>query len=127
MTTVKIYHYPHWGSSKNALAVAEELGVEAEIIEYIKTPPTKEDLEELVKILKDPVEDLVRKDSKFKKLEIKAEDFEGNPDAVVEILVKHKQLLQRPIIVKGKKGIIGRPKSKIAEFLKAWHLDIFFQ
>lgn len=100
------------------MAVAEELGLEAEIVEYIKTPPGKEELGKLVKILQDPVEDLVRKDSKFKKLELDADDFVDNPDAVVEILVKHKQLLQRPIVVKGRKAIVGRPKAKVLEFLK---------
>ncbi|MDA8974965.1 hypothetical protein N9F50_00100 [Akkermansiaceae bacterium] len=59
----------------------------------------------------------MRKDSKFKKLELNPEDYVNNPDAVVEILVKHKQLLQRPVLVKGDKAIIGRPKARIADFL----------
>lgn len=59
----------------------------------------------------------MRKDSKFKKLELNPEDFVDNPEAVIEILLKHKQLLQRPIIVKGKKSIIGRPKERIFTFL----------
>ena len=46
----------------------------------------------------------------FKKLELNPEDYVSNPDNVVAILVKHKQLLQRPVIVKGEKAIIGRPK-----------------
>ena len=74
-------------------------------------------MERIVAGLEDPVEDLVRKDSKFKKLELNPEDFIGNPKAVVEILLKHKQLLQRPVIVKGEKAIIGRPKARISEFL----------
>lgn len=63
------------------------------------------------------MEDLVRKDSKFKKLGLKPEDFVDNPEAVIEVLLKHKQLLQRPIVVKGKKSIIGRPKERIFTFL----------
>ncbi|MDF2376939.1 MAG: hypothetical protein P1U81_11900 [Verrucomicrobiales bacterium] len=59
----------------------------------------------------------MRKDSKFKKLELNPDDYVGNPAAVVEILVKHKQLLQRPVLVKGDKSIIGRPKARIVEFL----------
>lgn len=99
------------------MAVAEELGVEHEVILYIKTPPGREELEFLVKAIEDPVEDLVRKDSMFKKKEYNAADYIGNPEAVVEILLKHKQLLQRPIIIKGDKAIIGRPKTRIAELL----------
>lgn len=59
----------------------------------------------------------MRKDSKFKKLELDPEDFVGNPEAVVDILLKHKQLLQRPVLVKGNEAIIGRPKARIVEFL----------
>ena len=71
----------------------------------------------IIEVLEDPVEDLVRKDSKFKKLELDPDEFIDNPDAVIEILLKHKQLLQRPVIVKGKKSIIGRPKARIYDFL----------
>jgi len=99
------------------LAVAEELGVDHEVILYIKTPPDEATLTGIVKQLEDPVEDLVRKDSKFKKLELNPDDFVDNPKAVVDILVKHKQLLQRPVLVKGDKAIIGRPKARIVEFL----------
>ena len=67
--------------------------------------------------LEDPVEDLVRKDSKFKKLELNPEHYVDDPKAVVDILVKHKQLLQRPVLIKGKKAIIGRPKARIYDFL----------
>lgn len=99
------------------MAVAEELGVDHEVVLYIKTPPDEATLTRIVEILEDPVEDLVRKDSKFQKLELKPEDFVNNPKAVVEILVKHKQLLQRPVLVKADKAIIGRPKARIVNFL----------
>lgn len=84
---------------------------------YIKTPPDRAQLEHLVSILEDPVEDLVRKDSKFKKLELNPDDFVDNPEAVVDILVAHKQLLQRPVVVKGNTAIIGRPKDRIVDLL----------
>ena len=88
-----------------------------DVILYIKEPPDRATLEKIVKGLEDPVEDLVRKDSKFKKLELNPDDYVGNPEAVIEILLKHKQLLQRPVLLKGKRAIIGRPKTRIAEFL----------
>ena len=99
------------------MAVAGELGVEHEVILYIKTPPDRAALERIVNGLEDPVEDLVRKDSKFKKLELDPADYVKNPEAVIEILLKHKQLLQRPVLVKGRKAIIGRPKDRIRGFL----------
>lgn len=99
------------------MAVAEELGIDHEVIVYIKTPLGEKELTHIVKSLEDPVEDLVRKDSKFKKLELNPDDFVDNPKAVVDILVKHKQLLQRPLLVKGNNAIIGRPKARIVNFL----------
>lgn len=83
----------------------------------MKEPPDRAALEKLVKALEDPVEDLVRKDSKFKKLGLNPDDYVDNPDAVIELLSEQKALLQRPVVVKGRKAIIGRPKSRIAEFL----------
>ena len=91
--------------------------MEHEVILYIKTPPDRGVLELIVGGLEDPVEDLVRKDSKFKKLTLDPADYVDNPEAVIEILLKHKQLLQRPILVRGQKAIIGRPKGRIHEFL----------
>lgn len=99
------------------MAVAEDLGVEHDVVLYMKEPPDRAALEKIVKGLEDPVEDLVRKDSQFKKLELNPDDYVGNPEAVIDLLSERKALLQRPIIVKGRKAIIGRPKARIAEFL----------
>ena len=99
------------------MAVAEEAGVEADVVLYMKTPPDREALEHLVSILEDPVEDLVRKDSQFKKLSLNPDDYVGNPDAVVDLLIQRKALMQRPVVVRGDRAIVGRPKSRIAELL----------
>jgi len=101
------------------LAVAKELGVDADVVQYLKTPPDKATLEKIVGMLQDPVEDLVRKDAKFEKLGLDPAAFVGKPKAVVDILLKHKELMQRPVIVKGNKAIIGRPKDKAERFLQA--------
>ncbi|HCB33648.1 MAG TPA: arsenate reductase [Acidimicrobiaceae bacterium] len=99
------------------MAVAEEQGVDADVVLYVKEPPDRTTLERLVSIIEDPVEDLVRKDSNFKKLGLVAEDYVGNPGAVVDLLVRRKALLQRPVVVRGDRAIVGRPKSRVAEFL----------
>jgi arsenate reductase len=96
--------------------IAEELGVDAEIVLYIKEPPDADTLREIIAKLEDPPTDLVRRDSKFKKLELTDADVE-NEDQIVDILVKHKQLLQRPLLVTDDKAIIGRPKERVAELL----------
>lgn len=106
------------------MAVAEELGVDADVVLYMKTPPDRATLERIVAILEDPVEDLVRKDSRFEKLGLDPADYVGNPQAVVDLLVKEKALLQRPVIVredrvKGDRAIIGRPKDRITALLSS--------
>lgn len=99
------------------MAVAEAQGVDADVVLYMKTPPDRAALEHLVSILEDPVEDLVRKDSQFKKLELNADDYVDNAEAVIDLLAERKALMQRPVVVKGDRAIIGRPKDRVGEFL----------
>ena len=92
------------------------MGVEFDTVVYIKTPPDRATLEAIASKLQDPVADLVRKDSLFAKLGLSADDF-VTTESVVSILVKHKQLLQRPLVVTPDIAIIGRPKERIRELL----------
>ena len=109
----------------NALAVAEALGHRVTVINYLQEKPDRAALEAIVAKLQDPVEDLVRKDSQFKKLELNEDDYVGNADAVVEVLDKYHRLLERPVIVGPKKAIVGRPldgvkaKDRLAEFFSS--------
>lgn len=87
-----------------------------EIVEYLKQRPDRATLERLVSILEDPVGDLVRRDSVFEKLGLTEADV-ATPEAVVALLEKHPRLMQRPVIVKGDRAIIGRPKTRVAAFV----------
>ena len=98
------------------MRIAEELGVEADIVLYLKTPPDAATLEGIIAKLEDPVTDLVRRDSMWTKLGLTDADA-ATPEQVVALLVKHKQLLQRPVVVGKKKAIIGRPKDRVRELL----------
>ena len=98
------------------MSIAQELGVDADIVLYIKTPPDAATLRAIIAKLEDPVTDLVRRDSMWKKLGLTDADAE-TPDQVVDLLVRHKQLLQRPVVVTAKKAIIGRPKDRVRELL----------
>ncbi len=98
------------------MRIAEELGADAEIVLYLKTPPDAATLRSLIAKLEDPVTDLVRRDSLWQKLGLTDADA-TTPDQVVQLLVKHKQLLQRPVLVTAKKAIIGRPKERVRELL----------
>ena len=96
--------------------MAQDEGADLEVIQYLKTPPTRERLEWLVDHLEDPVADLVRKDPYFKELGLDAADY-TEPGPVVDLLLEHPRLMQRPLLVRGQRVIIGRPKERALELL----------
>ena len=98
------------------MSVAEELGVDAEIVLYLKTPPDAATLHAIVAKLEDPVTDLVRRDSLWAKLGLTEADVQTE-EQVVDLLVRHKQLMQRPVVVTPDRAIIGRPKERVRELL----------
>ena len=98
------------------MRIAEELGVDADIVLYIKTPPDDATLRAIIAKLEDPATDLVRRDSMWAKLGLTDADA-ATTDQIVSLLVKHKQLLQRPVVVTANKAIIGRPKQRVRELL----------
>jgi arsenate reductase (glutaredoxin) len=114
MADVTVYHNPNCSTSKSVLAMAEDAGVEVDVVQYLKTPPTRQRLTWLVEHLDGPVADLVRKDPFFKELGLDAADY-TEPAAVVDLLLEHPRLMQRPVLVKGDRVVIGRPKDRAAE------------
>lgn len=99
------------------MRIAEELGVEAEIVLYLKTPPDAATLRGIIAKLEDPVTDLVRRDSLWQKLGLSDGDA-VSAEQVVDLLVRHKQLLQRPVVVTADKAIVGRPKERVRALLE---------
>jgi arsenate reductase len=116
MAEVTIYHNPNCSTSKKALTALEEGGADFDVIQYMKAPPDRATLESLVARLEDPVADLVRKDPYFKELGLDAEDY-TEPDAVVDLLLEHPRLMQRPLLVSGDRVFIGRPVDRVDELL----------
>ena len=91
-------------------------GVDTEVVQYLKTPLDRAALLDLLAQLDDPPADLVRKDGFFKGLELDPDDY-TTPEAVADLLVAHPRLMQRPVLVRGDRAIIGRPKDRVATFL----------
>lgn len=87
-------------------------GVEFDIVEYLKTPLHRTTLEGIVAMLEGPPAELVRKDRRFEELGLKAENY-VSAEAVVALLLKHPELMQRPVIVKGGKALIARPPERL--------------
>lgn len=118
MASVTIFHNPNCSTSRYAVEVAEEQGVDYDIVKYMlkSERPTREQLTVLVSEIEDPVTDLVRRDANFKKLGLTDADVE-TPEQVIDVLTEHGELLQRPILVRDGKAIIGRPKDRVPAFL----------
>ena len=90
--------------------------VEFDVIEYLKDHPTRERLEKIIEMLEGPVADLVRKDKRFKELGLNPADY-TDKKTVVALLLKHPELMQRPIVIRGKRAIIARPPEKLEPLL----------
>jgi arsenate reductase len=98
------------------LAEAETTGTAPHIVQYLKAPLDRAALLELIDKLEDPPSDLVRKDPYFAQLGLNAEDY-VTPEAVADLIVEHPRLMQRPVLIKGDRAIIGRPKDRVRPFL----------
>ena len=120
MADVVIFHNPNCSTSKFAVSLAADLGIEIEERRYLLKAqrPSAEELATLVDELEDPATDLVRRDANFAKLGLSDDDV-ATADQVVSVLAEHPELLQRPVLVKGGRAIIGRPKDRVEPFLLA--------
>jgi arsenate reductase (glutaredoxin) len=112
MDHLTLYHNPSCKHSRGALELLTGRGVEFDTIEYLKTPPTRETLEHIISMLDTPVADLVREDKRFEELKLKADDYKSK-EAVISLLLKHPELMQRPIVIRGSRAVIARPAEKL--------------
>lgn len=97
------------------MQLIDELGIEVDVVEYLKAPPDETTLRSIIAKLDEPSSDLVRRDG-WKDLGIEADDV-ATDDGVVDVLVRHPHLLQRPIVVQGDRAVIGRPTERVGELL----------
>lgn len=117
MSDVRIYHNPACSHSRGALQILEEGTADVEVVLYLQTPPSKDDLERFLDLLEDPPADLVRKDKRFAELGLVESDYQ-TPEQVVGVLLEHPELMQRPIIVKNDRAVLARPSEKVLTLLE---------
>lgn len=114
-TSFTLYHNPRCSKSRSALAILEEKGVQPAIVEYLKTPPTKEELRSILKKLAMKPEQIVRKGE-----DVYKQKFAGKAltdEQWLDALAKNPILIERPIVVKGDKAVLGRPPEKVLELI----------
>jgi arsenate reductase len=98
--------------------ILRERGVEFDVVEYLKRPPDRATLERILDAIPDPPADLVRKDKRFGELGLRAEDYTTRA-AVIALLVRHPELMQRPVVFRGARALIARPSERVLELLDA--------
>jgi arsenate reductase len=116
MADIVVYHNPNCGTSRGVLEILAEHGVAVDVVQYLKTPLSKAQLETIVGAIDVEPAELVRNDNRFKELGLDKTDYTTKAQ-VVKLLVEHPELMQRPIAVKGKTVILARPKDKITSIL----------
>lgn len=114
---IEYYHNPRCTTSRKALKMLREKGVEPNIIEYLKTPPDKARLKELLKMMKMTPRELIRKREKDTIKTAGVDDEALSDEAVIEAMVANPILIERPIIVNGRKARLGRPAEKVLEIV----------
>lgn len=113
---VTIYHNPRCSKSRQTLALLEENGVEPEVVLYLETPPSASDLKELLSKLGISARDLLRKGEDAYK-ENGLSDKSLSEDALIQAMTQFPKLIERPIVVKGSKAVLGRPPENVLELI----------
>ncbi len=116
MARVVLYHNPACSKSRGAKQLLEERNVDFDTVEYLKAPLGEADIRRILGLVDDPPAELVRKDGNFRELGLRAGDY-VTADAVVDLLVEHPKLMQRPVVVRGENAVIARPPEKVEELL----------
>lgn len=116
MAELLLLHNPQCSKSRQALALLQERGAEPEVVKYLETPPDRATLELIVSQLDDPSR-LVRRDGHFKELGLNAADY-TTPEAVVELLLEHPRLMERPVAIRGDRAVLGRPPEDVLALLE---------
>ena len=116
MDKLHIYHNPRWGKSRESVKILENSGKDFEIIDYMKSPPKPSDLEMLANKMGIRAKDFIRsREAIFKELDLKIHI--DNDETLFDYMSKHPKLIERPIVVKGNKAVLGRPPEKIKSLL----------
>ena len=113
---VKIYHNPRCSKSRQTLALLKNHQVEPEVIEYLKTPPDKATLKKILKQLNLSPRDLMRrKEDEYKENQL--DDPSLSDEQLIDAMLKHPKLIERPIVVSEKGVALGRPPENVLEVI----------
>lgn len=114
--SIKIYHNPRCSKSRQTLQLLNEHETEPQIIEYLKTPPSRDELEDILDMLGlEPRELMRKKEKEYKEAGLNNPDLDR--DALIQGMLDHPKLMERPIVIKDGKAIIGRPPELVLDLI----------
>ena len=114
--SVTIYHNPRCSKSRTTLALLQDKGVETEVVEYLKTPPDAATLESLLGKLGLTARDVMRKgEDVYKQLNLA--DTSLTEADLIKAMAENPILIERPIVVKGEKAVLGRPPENVLKLI----------
>jgi len=108
---MKIYHNPRCGKSRDTLKLIQAKGIEPEVVEYLKDTPSPEEIKEVLGKLGMKPMDIIRKGETVYKEKFKGKDYSDSQ--WIDILALNPILIERPIVVKDDKAILGRPPENV--------------
>lgn len=121
---VKIYHNPACGTSRNTLALIRHAGIEPIVIEYLQTPPSKDELIQLIKDSNLTVREAIRKNvDPYKNLEIEQDNW--TDEQLIDFMVQYPILINRPFVVTPKGTRLCRPSEIVLDILDSQNLSYF--
>jgi len=112
---VKIYHNPRCRKSRETLALIKEKGDNVVVQEYLKEPPTKDELRDIVNLLGIRPLDLIRKNEAEFKDHYKGRNL--SDEEWLDVMIAHPKLIERPIVINERSAIIGRPPENVLSIL----------
>jgi arsenate reductase len=114
---VKIFHNPNCGTSRNTLALIRNAGVEPEVVLYLETPPSKEQLKKLISDMSIPVRDVLRqKGTPYEALDLA--NAKWSDDELLDFMMTHPILINRPIVVTPMGTKLCRPSEAVLDILE---------
>jgi arsenate reductase len=116
MDDTRLYHNPRCSKSRGALELLHERGIEPRVIAYLETPPTADEIRELLRKLALPARALLRTgEDEYAALGLS--DPARTDDEMIAAMVAHPRLIERPIFVRGDRAVIGRPPENVLSLL----------
>lgn len=112
---IQLFHNPRCRKSREGLSLLEKSGKDFEVIKYLETPLSKSQLKNIVAVLGIKPIELVRKNEAIWKSDYKSKEL--SDEAIIEAMLKHPKLIERPIVINNKKAVIGRPPERIIEII----------